>query len=123
MKIFVLILAVLMTAEFSLADVPPNPLPVPRTQSGAVEVDFFGGLTGYDKSAYRAVKSLVASLISDGVIDQLKTTFWGREGGSSFCVELSRDAKMTPAEVVQLLGAVHPRDDSVYKVVIVEKCQ
>ena len=99
----------------------PSPVPAPETR--AIEVSFFGGLTGFDEGAYRALKSSVAALLAEGIIDQFKTTFWGREGGSSFCVELSRDSKIGIEQVTQMLGAIHPRDNSVYKYVLVEKCQ
>ncbi len=98
------------------------PSPMPPQVARAVEVRFFGGLTGFDDAAYRTVKSLVASLLSEGVIDQFKTSFWGREGGSSFCIELSPTTDVTAEHITQLLAAIHPKDNSVYKYTIVEKC-
>jgi hypothetical protein len=112
-----------------LADALPMPLPSPQPtpvaapEARALEVRFFGGLTGFDDAAYRTVKSIVASLLSEGAIDQFKTSFWGREGGSSFCIELSPTTPIKIEQITQMLAAIHPKDNSVYKYTEVEKCQ
>ncbi len=64
MKMLFLIFALLLNSKISLA----------ATENKAVEVSFFGGLTGFDQSAYQAVKAAMASLLVEGVIDQFKTS-------------------------------------------------
>jgi hypothetical protein len=129
MKLLLLSLALMtsfeVTGQISRADsLPaPSPTPEPAPVARAIEVRFFGGLTGFDDAAYRTVKSLMASLLSEGVIDQFKTSFWGREGGSSFCIELSPTTQVTTLQITQMLAAIHPKDNSVYKFTPVEKCQ
>ena len=130
MKTFAIIILLLLSAEFSraserIAAPPPAPVPAPQPAAlqRAVEVSFFGGLTGFDKGGYRAVRSSMAALLAEGVVDQFKTTYWGKEGGSSFCVELTHDLTVGIEQVTQVLEAVHPSQNSVYSYVVVEKCK
>ncbi len=125
MKILaVLFTTIILNASLSLASPEtPTPTPTPAPEMRAIEVSFFGGIAGFDDVAYKAVKSLMGTLLAEGTIDQYKTTFWGREGGSSFCIELSSKPKSTLTQIAQMLGAIHPRDNSVYEFSSVVKCQ
>ncbi len=124
MKIFLLIFTLFLGAQQALAaDQPvPAPTPLPAPESRAVEVKFYGGLTGFDDGAYRVLKSAMASLLADGVLEQFKTTFWGREGGSTFCVELGHDPKLKIEQVTYILGSIQPRFNSFYEYTPLEKC-
>ncbi len=125
MKFLFLVLAFMLNAEISLAagePVPTPPTPAPQIEQRAVEINFYGGLTGFDEAAYRTLKSSLALLLAEGVLDQFKTSFWGREGGSTFCVELGRDPKLKIDAVTSILGSIQPRYNSYYMYSTLEKC-
>jgi hypothetical protein len=88
-----------------------QPAPEPR----AVVVDFFGGFTGFDQDAYKAVKASMAALLIEGTVDHYITTSWGFEGGTSFCVELTKDPSISTDRITKILSAIHPGNNTVYK--------
>lgn len=100
------------SARANDADIPANgTVPAPR----AVEVQFFGGITGFDAPSYKVLKAALASLLVEGVIDHYITTARGMEGGSSFCVELTNDPSVTLDKVTEILKTIKPVNQTIYK--------
>lgn len=99
-----------------------SPVTEPSPENRGVNISFFGGITGFDQSAYKALKAAMASLIVEGVVDHYVTTSWGLEGGTSFCVQLSKDPKVKLEQITHMLRAIKPADQSVYKFSAVPYC-
>ncbi len=115
----------LLFASLSLVHVAQATSPVPPIDANsdrAVNISFFGGITGFDQNAYKTVKAAMAMLIVEGVVDHYVTTSWGMEGGSSFCVELSKDLNITADRVTHLLRTIKPADQSIYKYSVAKNC-
>lgn len=91
-------------------------------ESRAVEVHFFGGITGFDEPSYKVLKAAMASLLIEGVIDHYITTGRGMEGGSSFCVELSSNPAVTLDKVTEILKTIRPVNQTVYKYSPITAC-
>lgn len=108
---------------FSLRGLAAEPIQTTENENRAVLVRFFGGLTGFDQAAYRAIKSSMASLIVDGIVTQFKTTEIGLEGGSEFCVELNNDPNQKVETVLNILQAIKPTAVSVYSYESKTTCQ
>jgi len=89
--------------------------PTVSAEPRAVVVDFFGGFTGFDQDAYKAVKASMAALLIEGTVDHYVTTSWGFEGGTSFCVELTKDPSISLDRITKILDAIHPGNNTVYK--------
>lgn len=81
----------------------------------AIHVKFFGGITGFDQSAYKVLKSVVASYIAEGIIDHYITTSVGLEGGSSFCIELSVNPTLRLEPILASLSSIRPSGYSIYE--------
>lgn len=109
MKLLNIFLCLMMLPGFAKAQ---NLLPVEENR--AVMVRFFGGITGFDEAAYRTVKASIASLITEGVVAQFKTTQFGLEGGSEFCVELGLNPEDKIERVLKILQSIKPSDITVY---------
>jgi hypothetical protein len=96
-------------SQASLAESLPQ-----APENRAVTVRFFGGLTGFDHGAYRAIKSSMASLIVDGLVNKFITTTIGLEGGSEFCVELNSNPDLKVATILEVLKTIKPSQISIY---------
>lgn len=84
-------------------------------ENRAVEIKFYGGLTGFDEGAYRAVKSSLTSFIVEGVVDHYITRAVGLEGGSTICVELGVDPKLSIEPILKVLRSIQPGENSFYR--------
>jgi hypothetical protein len=89
----------------------------------AIEVKFYGGITGFDAGAYRALKAAMTSFIVDGTVDHFITRAVGREGGSTFCVELNPNPALTLDPILKVLNCIHPADNSYYVFTPIATCQ
>ena len=91
-------------------------------ENRAVEVQFMGGFTGFDPEAYQVLRSSIAYLIAEGVIDHFITTAWGREGGHNFCIQLNQDPNFTLEPIIKMLSAIHPGNNTIYSYKEVPTC-
>ncbi|MBX9766672.1 MAG: hypothetical protein K2X47_05320 [Bdellovibrionales bacterium] len=88
----------------------------------AVEVSYFGGITGFDKAGYKTLRAAIGSLIADGTVAQFKTTAVGMEGGSTFCVELADDPTLKISAITDLLEIIKPSAITVYSHNLLRTC-
>jgi hypothetical protein len=88
----------------------------------AVEVSYFGGITGFDEAGYKALRSAIGHLVAEGTLAQFRTTSVGMEGGGSFCVELSGDPKLKVTAITNVLEAIKPSAITVYSHDLRLKC-
>ena len=88
----------------------------------AIQVKFFGGITGFDPGAYKAVRATVSAFIAEGTVDHFITTSVGLEGGSSFCIELSPNPALNLEPILGALRSIHPTSNSVYSFEASESC-
>ncbi len=95
---------------------------IPVEENRAVNVNFFGGITGFDQNAYKALKASMATLLVEGTIDHYVTTGHGFEGGTSFCVELTKDPTLAINKVTDVLRVIKPVDQSVYSYSLTKTC-
>ncbi|MEK6773686.1 MAG: hypothetical protein AABY64_07080 [Bdellovibrionota bacterium] len=95
---------------------------IPAEENRAVNVNFFGGITGFDQNAYKALKASMSTLLVEGTIDHYVTTGHGFEGGTSFCVELTKDPALTINKVTDLLQVIKPIDQSIYTYSVTKSC-
>lgn len=107
-KLLSFVFIILATTSSAKAD------EVASSENRAVQVRFFGGLTGFDEGAYRAIKSSMASLLVDGMINHFVTTEVGLEGGSEFCVELNNNPDLKIEIVTRILSTIKPSDVTTY---------
>lgn len=95
-----------------------------QAENKAVEVEIYGGFTGFDSNGYQAVRSTIAHLLANGVIAQFKTISVGLEGGGKFCIETS-STSVDNADV--LMNALKPiqlnKKTTIYSLNAVESCQ
>ncbi len=110
---------ILFSAFLSRADVVLDPAPA---SGRAVVIRLMGGITGFDENAYKVVRSSMAALLAQGVLDQFVTTSWGREGGHEFCVELNPDPSLNIDMIVNMLKTVHPGNNTIYEQRIQDTC-
>ncbi|MBL7543342.1 MAG: hypothetical protein JNL11_05970 [Bdellovibrionaceae bacterium] len=96
------------------------PLPL---ENRAVRVRVMGGFTGFDADAYRIVRSGMAFLLADGVIDHFITREWGHEGGHEFCVELNPDPTFKIERITNMLAAIKPGKNTIYEYEAVLSCE
>lgn len=108
MKLFIVFILLFSGLSSFADDVTPP-------ENRAVVVRFFGGFTGFDPDAYRVVRSSMASLLAEGIIDHFITTSWGREGGVEFCVQLGQDPSLSVDRIVNMLIVIHPGNNSIYE--------
>ena len=94
----------------ALAQDPPPSIQELR----AVEVRYFGGITGFDQAGYRTLKSAIGGMVADGTLAHFETTAVGMEGGSSFCVELSGDPALKINLVTDVLDTIKPSAITIY---------
>lgn len=92
-------------------------------ENRAVRVRVMGGFTGFDADAYRVVRSAMASLIVEGVVDQFVTREWGLEGGAEFCVELNPDPTFSVDRITNMLTSVHPGKNTIYEFNVILSCE
>ncbi len=78
----------------------------PKEEMRAVNINFFGGFTGFDPNSYKILKTALANLLAEGIIDHYITTGWGFEGGTSICVELTKDPVITINKVTDILQVI-----------------
>lgn len=91
-------------------------------EARAVNINFFGGFTGFDENSYKIFKTAMANLLVEGVIDHYITTAWGFEGGTSICVELSKDPTITLNKITDILQVIKPVNNTVYNYSISKAC-
>lgn len=104
-----IILLLIGLSQASLAESLPQ-----MPENRAVTVRFFGGLTGFDHGAYRAIKSSMASLLVEGLVNKFVTTTIGLEGGSEFCVELNTNPDLKVSIISEILKTIKPSEISIY---------
>lgn len=90
--------------------------------SRAININFFGGFTGFDPISFKLFKTGIANLIVEGVVDHYITTGWGLEGGNSFCVELSKDPNVKMSRVTDMLQVIKPTNNTIYNYSVIKSC-
>lgn len=88
----------------------------------AVEVSYFGGITGFDRAGYKTLRAAIGSMVADGTVAQFRTTAVGMEGGSSFCVELSEDPNLKISAITEVLETIKPSAITVYSHNLLRTC-
>lgn len=94
----------------------------PTEEMRAVNINFFGGFTGFDPNSYKILKTALANLLAEGIIDHYITTGWGFEGGTSICVELTKDPVITINKVTDILQVIKPVNNTIYNYSLTKSC-
>lgn len=113
-----LMLTFLLIAYAAVSEAATLPM-----ENRAVRVRVMGGITGFDADAYRVIRSAIAGLLADGVIDHFVTREWGHEGGHEFCVELNPDPLLSVDRITNLLASVHPGKNTIYEYDPILSCE
>lgn len=120
-KILFGIFCILVAPLMVWASSPDDEVPAIQ-ELRAVEVSFFGGITGFDRAGYKTLQSSIANLIVEGKIANYITTAIGKEGGSSFCVELINNPDFSISVITDVLDVIRPSAITIYKYELVKKC-
>ncbi len=94
----------------------------PGEEMRAININFFGGFTGFDPNSYKILKTALANLLVEGVIDHYITTGWGFEGGTSICVELTKDPVITISKITDILQVIKPVNNTIYNYSLTKAC-
>ena len=116
MRTLLLGLAILCSAQIARAQVSIMEL-------RAVQVKYFGGITGFDKAGFRTLKSAIAGLVADGTIAHFKTTEVGMEGGGAFCLQLNDDPQEKITTVTDMLDTIKPSAITIYSQDLLKACE
>lgn len=96
---------------------------LPADENRAVVVKVLGGFTGFDPDGYKVVRSAMATLIVDGVVDHFITRAYGHEGGHEFCVELTPDPAISISKITKMLLVIKPANRTIYEFEEVVSCR
>lgn len=88
----------------------------------AVEVIIIGGIAGFDKAGYQAVRSTLSQLLAAGKISQFVTHAIGLEGGASFCVEASPRINYFAEDILAALKPIQIVAPTIYSTESVASC-
>lgn len=122
-KLFLpLFLIVAVVASGASAQVR-NPNLDPSIEPRALEIKFFGGITGFDETAYKMLRSTIGQLFSEGTLSKVVTTEWGKDWGRTFCVELEHNPNVKIETVVNHLKVLKPSDVTIYSYQAINKCE
>lgn len=83
-------------------------------ENRAMSIKMYGGFTGFDADAYKALRASMGALLVEGVIDHFVTTGWGFEGGHEVCVELTKDPTLNLDRIKKTLNAIKPANQTIY---------
>jgi heat shock protein HslJ len=97
---------------------------VAQTTSRALTIRIFGMGSAVDSQAVKAVRDVIGTAVTKGVIDTYVTYGYGIEGGSSFCIQLSpyEDATSLVQLERKLLQIQPNRETTAYEVKRVAAC-
>jgi hypothetical protein len=109
-----LVIVLLLISGFASASSIITPKPTPDAEKRAVAIKYLGGFTGFDADGYKVVRSAMASLVVEGVVDHFVTTSWGFEGGNDLCVELNPDPAFSLDRITNMLAAIQPRNNTIF---------
>ncbi len=98
---------------------------VAQTTPRALEISIFGIGPAVDSQALRAVRSVIGTAVSRGVIDTYITYGYGIEGGSSSCIQLSPyENSKSLVQLESELFQIQPnRETTAYEVKRVTACR
>ena len=89
----------------------------------AVQVDYFGGYTGYDRGGYQLLRAAVGQLVADGTLGYFTTEAVGKSGGGSFCLGLAPNTEKTTEDILRVLRSIRPADElTVYRFKLQTEC-
>lgn len=86
-----------------------------------VEMKVFGGIAGFDKDGYQALRSMLGFLVAKGMVSQFKTNSMGSEGGGSFCIEAA--GKFTSGDILKALSPIHIDQKTIFELTEIKDCQ
>ncbi|MCM0606999.1 MAG: hypothetical protein KA715_12990 [Xanthomonadaceae bacterium] len=89
-------------------------------ENKAIKINVFGGIAGFDKEGYQAIRSNLGFLLAKGSISQFKTLSMGSEGGGSFCVEAA--GKNDALTLSAALKPIQLEAKTVFELSEVENC-
>jgi len=96
----------------------------PSREQRALEISIGGIGPAADPQAVKAVRAIIGRAVTEGVIDTYITYGYGIEGGTSSCIQLSRDQE--PQQLRQLqrkLLRIRPPETTAYDVKAVTACK
>jgi len=98
---------------------------VAQTTPRALEISIFGIGPAVDSQALRAVRQVIGTAVTRGVIDTYTTYGYGIEGGSSSCIQLSsyEDSRSLVQLESELLQIQPNRSTTAYEVKRVPACR
>ncbi|MBX9766670.1 MAG: hypothetical protein K2X47_05310 [Bdellovibrionales bacterium] len=118
------LLAILsIVAACAVSSAIPAAAQVSIQELRAVEVNYYGGITGFDEAGYKTLKSAIGAMVSNGTISQFITKAVGLEGGSTFCVELNGNPNLKVNAITDVLETIHPSAVTIYNHNLLLDCQ